>query len=133
MRRHLAFAPPALLATILASGCTGPKLDPGAPAPNYNPAAEREDYYPEPAPGSPTPVVVESQDGAKPLAGRYYGSLGRGVVEAFERLNAEKLKPAIDDSQTDEAADDAVALQSPDEVAEESAEPTDAAAPEEPD
>lgn len=68
MRAYLAGS---LLCVASLSGCLGSKDDQGASAPNYNPAAEREDY-PEPAgsdsrPSDATPGgAVESGDASAP-------------------------------------------------------------------
>ena len=87
MRLHV---PCALSVVFLVSGCFAPKLDPGAPAPNYNPAAQRDDY--------PEPKGSASRSHS---AGDDRRALPRGsgkILKDFERLTPERIRKAYEEN-----------------------------------
>lgn len=82
-----------------ASGCFGPAQDPHAPAPNYNPAAEREDY-PQPEGSDSRP----SSDSSNDKQGKPGGSAS--IVKDFQALTPDKLREGLRENDGSSKADE---------------------------
>ena len=96
MRLHV---PCALSVVFLVCGCFDPKLDPGAPAPNYNPAALRDDY-PEPK-GSASRTRSTDANATPAAAGgnRRARPQGSGqIIKDFQGLTPEKLRKVYEEN-----------------------------------
>lgn len=96
MRVHV---PCALSVVFLVCGCFGPKLDPGAPAPNYNPAAQRDDY-PEPKGSASRPRSADA-NATPATAGDNRRALPQGsgqILKDFQRLTPERLRKVYEEN-----------------------------------
>ena len=96
MRLHV---PCSLSVVLLVCGCFDPKLDPGAPAPNYNPAAQDDDY-PEPK-GSESRSRSTDANDTPTAAGGNRRALPQGstrIIKDFEGLTPEKLRKVYEEN-----------------------------------